>query len=73
MVHIRLVVRQSCVQPGVHAAQDQIEPGEGELRGSPVLRVGVRQRFLLLLLRSLLPAELGVGSGCDMRCDAACV
>ena len=71
--HIRFFVFQNSVQPGVHAAQDQIEPGEGELRGSPVLRVGVRQRFLLLLLRSLLPAELGVGSGCDMRCDAACV
>ena len=69
--HIRLVVRQNCVLPGVHAAQDQIEAAEGELRGSPVLRGGVRQRLLLLLLRSLLPAALEVGSGSHMHCDAA--
>ena len=69
--HIRLVVRQNCVLPGVHAAQNQIEAAEGELRGSPVLRGGVRQRLLLLLLRSLLPAALEVGSGSHMHCDAA--
>ena len=71
--HIRLVVLQSCVQPGVHAAQDQIEPGEGELRGSPVLRVGFRSLLLLLLLRSLLPAATWNGIGSHMCRDAACV
>ena len=71
MVHVRVVVRQSRVQPGLHAAQRQIEAGEGELRRPPVLRVGLRRFLLLLLLRSLLPAAAGEGIGNDMHGDAA--